>query len=43
MDIEWGIDGVSEKFSFFKQAETVSSQEDKNQRLQFKIKTKVSS
>ena len=41
MDIEWGIDGVSGKI-FILQArpETVSSQEDKNQRLQFKIKSK---
>ena len=41
MDIEWGIDGVSGQI-FILQArpETVSSQEDKNQRLQFKIKNK---
>ena len=41
MDIEWGIDGVSGQI-FILQArpETVSSQEDKNQRLQFKIKDK---
>ena len=41
MDIEWGIDGLSGQI-FILQArpETVSSQEDKNQRLQFKIKDK---
>ena len=41
MDIEWGIDGLSGQI-FILQArpETVSSQEDKNQRLQFKIKNK---
>lgn len=41
MDIEWGIDGISGQI-FILQArpETVSSQEDKNQRLQFKIKNK---
>ena len=39
MDIEWGIDGITGQI-FILQArpETVSSQEDKNQRLQFKIK-----
>ena len=41
MDIEWGIDGITGQI-FILQArpETVSSQEDKNQRLQFKIKKK---
>ncbi len=41
MDIEWGIDGITGQI-FILQArpETVSSQEDKNQRLQFKIKNK---